>query len=162
MQLDPDLVLSFRSGDVLNLVRTDTADIGISLVRAGQLIFAAGAATMVPVGEAISILGGPVLNHAAIELDRLLREDRWVEVAVSGMAAHLRAGDETVLGNYRISVLRCFQFGIPGKYECLAVSLKGTCDHATVVRSAERLASPGAGLVLTNEPVAEAGGGRDA
>jgi hypothetical protein len=148
LKLDPDLIQSFRQGDVLNLVRTGTADIGISLVRRKQLIFAVGAATEVPVGEAVSVRAGSCLDSPKLDLEHWPRKDTWVDVAVSGETGRLRAGDKTVLGDYAISVLRCFEDGVPGTHECLAISLNEACDYAAAVRSAELLAVPNAGLVM--------------
>src|ERR1700674_4229342 len=59
LQVDAALIEVCRSGDVLHLVRTGTADIGVSVVRARQLIFALGAVTAVPIGEGIFVQGGP-------------------------------------------------------------------------------------------------------
>jgi hypothetical protein len=137
-----------RSGDVFHLVCTGTADIGVSVVRARQLIYAVGAATAVPLGEGLSVRGGGERNSSPSESGN----DTWVEVSLSGEVSRLRTGEKTSIGNYSISVLRCFEDGIPGTYECLAISLNGLVVHATAVTWAERLTKPNAGLVMTQWP----------
>ena len=150
LQLDPALVDVFQVGDVLNLVRTGTADIGVSLQRVGQLIFAVGAVSVLPMGGTVIVRSGPDLDLSASRRDQWPRADTWVDVSVSGKTTRLRGDEETTMDDYRVSVIRCFQDGIPGTYECVAISLKGTCPHEAAVHSTKLLERPNAGLVMTD------------
>ena len=147
LEIDRSLIKGLRSGDVLTLIRTGTADIGISVLRNAQLMVAVGAVTVAPLGDAVRVRGGPVVEHGT-GLERWPRTDTWIEVSVSDETRRLRGGEATAIANYRFSVIRCFKDGVPGKYESLAISLDGFCGHEAAVVSAELLARPGAGLTM--------------
>ena len=148
IELDAPLIDVFKGGDVLSVVRTATADIGVSLLRATQLVFAVGAVTEVSLGGDVTVRGGPELNFAAPDSDQWPRAETWVDVSTSGTATRLRGNEESSIGHYRFSVLRCFEDGIPGTYECLAISLNEVCPHGAALRSAKLLARSNAGLVM--------------
>jgi len=69
-------------------------------------------------------------------------------VTIAGETARLNKGGSLTIKNYRVSAVRCFEVGLPGSYESLAVSLEGACSHEGAVRSAELLARPNAGLAM--------------
>ena len=142
VEVDRSLIDGLQGGDVLTLIRTGTADIGISVLRRGQLMVAVGAVTVTPLGDDVRVRGGP-------DVEEWPRTDTWVEVSVSAETLRLRGGEATAIGSYRFSVVRCFQDGIPGRYESLALSLDGFCGHDSAVRSAELLSRPNAGLMMT-------------
>ena len=142
VEVDRSLIECLQGGDVLTLIRTGTADIGISVLRSGQLMVAVGAVTVTPLGDDVRVRGGP-------DVEEWPRTDTWVEVSVSAETLRLRGGEATAIGSYRFSVVRCFQDGIPGRYESLALSLDGFCGHDAAVRSAELLSRPNAGLMMT-------------
>jgi len=148
MELDRSLIDSFRSGDVLTLVRTCSANIGVSLLRHDQLIVAAGAVTATALGGAICVGNGPVTVEDGP--GGWPRQDTWVDVSVLAETVRLRAGDATAIGNYKVTVVRSFQHGIPGTHESVAISLEESCPHVAAVRSAELLARPNAGLMTTD------------
>jgi hypothetical protein len=148
LEIDPSLIESLQGGDVLTLLRTDTADIGISLLRRGQLVVAVGAVTATPLGHDVGVRGGRVVNHATAGPGQSLLSDAWVEVSVSDQTLRLREGEATIIGNYKCSVIRCHQEGTPGTYESLAISLEGLCAHEAAVHSAELLARDNAGLIM--------------
>jgi hypothetical protein len=148
LELDESLLAIFQGGDVLTLVRTSTADIGVSLLRDDRLIVALGAATEIPLGENVEARNGFAVDNSTFAPEQLRREDTWVDVSVSGEACRLRRGEETTICNYRISALRCFEEGIPGTHESLAISLNEICPHEAAVHSAELLARPNAGLIM--------------
>ena len=138
-QLGSGFTQWFQSNDILNVVRTATADIGVSLLRAGNLIAAAGAVTQVPLGEAISVHGGSnpdLRDHAFGLFSRAV--DTWLDISFGSQTLRLRAGPEIIIGDYSVSVLHCFRFGIPGKYESVAISRVGT-GHESSVRASEYL-----------------------
>jgi hypothetical protein len=150
LELDRSLIEIWRSGDTLTLRRTGTADIGISIVRLGQLIMAVGAVTVIPMGNDVIVRGGPVLNRSGDDLESWPRRDTWVDASVLGETRRLRGGEATTMGHYAISVVRCFEDGVPGSHESLAISLDGACAHEAALHSAALLARPNAGLVMTN------------
>lgn len=150
LELDRSSIEAWQSGDILTLVRTGTADIGISLMRRGQLIMAVGAVSATPIGKDVVVQDGPVVNRAAGGLEQWPRRGTWVDVSVSGETVRLRGGEATAIGNYRVSVVRCFQDGFPGSYESVAISLDGSCAHEAALHSAELLARPNAGLAMTS------------
>jgi hypothetical protein len=143
--VDPELVGVFRPRDVFHLVRTATADLGLSLVRGGGLAFAVGAVTVTPLGSEVQVRGGrpPVPGP-------MPGEDAWVGVQVSGESLQLRTGQSVCIGGYDIYVHRCVECGVPGRHECLAISLSAACPHDAAVRSAKLLAGPSGGLQLIN------------
>src|SRR5687767_4480721 len=134
LELDESLIAIFQGGDVLTLVRTDTGDIGVSLLRRDQLVVAVGAVTETLLGNDVAVWNA--------------RMETWVDVSVSGETRQLRGGEETTICNYRFSVIRSFQDGLPGTYESLAISLDGSCAHEAAVHSAELIARPNAGLTM--------------
>jgi hypothetical protein len=127
--LDPAVIDVFQGGDVLSLTRTYTAEVGVSLVRADELVVALGAATQVPIGSDVG-LGGEWLGPG---------DTGWMDVVVGGSTAQLRPGERATVGDLEITVLSCRKAGSPGNYECLAISRIGACSHDAAVRSAQRL-----------------------
>jgi hypothetical protein len=122
-----------------------TGDIGVSLLRGGRLVFAIGAVTTVPPGEAMIVSVGPPVRGR----EDWPRRDTWVDVSISGESTgRLRGGESATVRNYRISVVRSFLDGVPGTHECLAVTLEGACPHGAGLRSAELLAGGNAGLTM--------------
>ena len=152
LEVGRGFIETLEGGDVLTVVRTASADIGISLLRRGVLIAAVGAVTETPLGDDVGVRGGPAMDPAIAVSEQWPRSDTWVEVSVSDQTLRLRGGEATTIGKYRVSVVRCFKDGIPGTCESLAVSLEGLCAHAAAVRSAELLARPNAGLMMTDWP----------
>jgi hypothetical protein len=148
LELDRSLIERLQAGDVLTLVRTATADIGISLLRGGGLLWTAGAVTAVPLGQQIEVRGGPRQDFSKPGSHEP-RVDTWVDVSQSGHASRLRTGEESTVGRYRVSVLRSFRYGLPGTYESVAISLDGEGLHEASIRSAQLLCRPNAGLELT-------------
>jgi hypothetical protein len=51
--VDRELTRAFNAGDVLHLVRTPCAGLGLSLLRNGKLVLAVGAINAVPLGDNI-------------------------------------------------------------------------------------------------------------
>src|SRR5262245_10975353 len=130
-RLDSELLASLREGDSLNLVRTRTGDIGVSLLRGPQLVFAIGAVSVVSTGADVIL--------RSVSSGRLRPRDHWLHVSIDGKESHVRGGQSALLGSYEISVFRCFTDGVPGTYECLAISHSGDCSHGSAKRSAKLL-----------------------
>jgi hypothetical protein len=148
LELDESLIESFQGSEFLTLVRTDTADIGVSLLRGNQLLVAVGAVTATPLGDDVAVQGGPAVDYSARGPEQWPRRDTWVDVSVSGEVQRLRGGQETTIRDYRFSVVRCFQDGVPGSYESLAISFEGICSHEVTLHSAQLLTRPNAGLIM--------------
>jgi len=148
LELDPSFIESFQDGDALTLIRTGTADIGVSIVRGGHLMAAAGAVTVIPLGAEVAVRGGPEVDSSAYRSERRLGHDTWVDVSVSGEVRRLRAGESTTIGEHSFSAVRCFQDGMPGTYECLAITFREVCPHEAALSSAKLLARPNAGLMM--------------
>jgi hypothetical protein len=145
--IDAELVRLFQPGDEFSLAYTAVAGLGLSLVRDSQLIFAAGQVTAVPLGKAFAVrnvvLGPPGLRPW---------QDVVVEVTAPGEGQQLRAGQNVRVGGYDVSVERCLEDGMPGRPECLAVSLSNAWPHEAVVRTAKFRAGPGGGLRCIDWP----------
>ncbi len=147
VELDRTLLESLEAGDHIELVRTGTADIGVCILRAGELLWAVGAVTTVPLGPMLRMQGGPAVNPAS---DAWPRRDTWVEASIEGQTSRLHDGEELTLGDYRVTLLRAFKDGIPGEYENAAIS-RGRGDlHEAAVRAAGILGKCNAGLMLTS------------
>ena len=148
LEIDRSLIERLQGGDVLTLIRTGTADIGISVLRRGQLMVAVGAVTVTPLGDEVRVRSGPVVDHPTVGSQQWPRTDTWIEVSASAETRRLRGGEATTIGSYWFSVVRCFRDGIPGTYESLAISVDAFCGHEAAVRSAELLSRPNAGLMM--------------
>ncbi len=149
--MDPAVIQVFQEGDFLNLCRTESGNIGVSLLRAGQLLFAVGAVTQMPTGDAVTVRGGGPKLEITMKLLLGPSGDNWVDVSVSGETRRLLARQEAVIRDYRVSVLHCFEEGIPGRYECLSIALEGICPFEAAVRSAQFLDGPSGGFRLSKK-----------
>jgi hypothetical protein len=138
LELDSWLINAIRGGDVLTLVRNGNGELGLSLVREGRLVAAAGAVRSTPLGEGLTVREGPEVDTEHIWEPR---PDGWMEVSVSGEVRRLRAGEEATIGGYRFSVFRLSEFGFDGTDEMLAISLEDACPHDAVRRSTQLMAT---------------------
>jgi hypothetical protein len=111
--------LSARPGDRLNLVRTGSGGIGLSLLRQDRLILAAGAVTAIPLGTNIQAKRDSLDE----ELWETPNADTWLDFRVGSEQSILRGRDVSVIGNYHIYIERCWRSGLPGTDECVAISL---------------------------------------
>jgi|SRR5687767_1345565 len=146
--VDPSFIERFQDGDVLTLVRTDSADIAVSTVRGGHLMGAAGAVTVIPLGNEVVVRSGPEVDLSTHRPVQWPRHDTFVDVSVSGEVRRLRAGESATICGHSSSAVRCFQDGIPGTHESLAITFRGVCPHEAALRSARLLARPNAGLIM--------------
>jgi hypothetical protein len=145
VELDRTLLEGLHAGDRIELVRTGTADIGVSTLRDGELLWAVGAVTAVPLGPMVRVQGGPAVKTA---LNEWPRTDTWVEVSIGAQTSRLHDGEELTLGEYRVTLARAFKDGIPGQYENAAISRHGSAAHDAVIRAAGILGESNAGLTL--------------
>jgi|GEM_PF-5027090 len=158
LRLDPRLSDCFQAGDLLTLVRTRSADIAVTLTRLGRLVFAVGAVAGVPLGSDM-VARDPTRERPPL-LDLVLWRfglrklnlglevrNPCLEVLVSGEVHRLRARDEVVIGNHRVSVV-CCRTDWNGAAGCAAISDEALCSHPVALRSAQLLADPGSGLIM--------------
>lgn len=144
-ELDPALLAVCLGGDHLYLSRTATADIGVSLLRGRELVFAVGAVTVMALGDMAELRNGPPWDAASGQWPRS-NSGTWIDITVDG--SRLRKGDTLQFGAFVVTVIRTFDFevSIPGEYECVAISRSGACSHDAAVRSAKLLTRYNAGL----------------
>lgn len=86
-----------QGGDVLTLVRTATGDLGLSIVRTGQLIFALGAVAEVPLGTNV---------EAANDIESGGDQEAWLEVWAGSSRCRLRSREAARVGPYEVYVER--------------------------------------------------------
>src|SRR5687768_5263527 len=91
--LDRSLIETFQGGDVLTLVRTQPADVGVSLLRRGELVVAIGAITATPLGAGVIVQAEPVLDDPSDTREFFMRHGRWVDVSVAGDTVRLGPGE---------------------------------------------------------------------
>lgn len=146
-----------RPGDMLHICRTGTADIGMSVLRNEELVVAIGAVSRVPTGDRISVDGGPGLTFDASRSEgkNFSKDDLRAEVNVAGETSTLRPGERVSMGGYCISIVRCFEWGCPGRYECVAISRDDSCPHEVAIESARRLGVLDTDTLLTYWPEGE-------
>jgi hypothetical protein len=134
------------------MVRTSCGRIGVSAVRANQLIFAAGAITRVPLGCNFEariprdlVCEAEAVFHRRETGFRL--SEYPIEVRASGEQRIIYRG-RFALGSFEVWVLHGFYFGMPGIDECLAVAQKGACPVVDANTSALFLESDHPQIVL--------------
>jgi hypothetical protein len=145
LKLDRSLLQHLQGGDRIELARTRTSDIGLSVLRGGDVLWAVGALTTVSLGSSLRARGG----SAPMDRESRRRTVTWVDVSTEAETMRLHDGARVTLGPYSVTVARTFKYGAPGEYENMAVSRgAGGIDHETVVRAAAILAEWGAGLTM--------------
>ena len=139
--LSKRLTLRLAPGDVIHLGRTSSSGLGVSVVRSGRLVVAAGAVASVPLGHSASANTPSDLIAGAKAVFR--RHDPKfefmespLEVTVEGSRAILFRGGRRELGPFDIEVLHGFIPGIPGTDECAAIARRDVCSIYAAVTSA--------------------------
>jgi|SRR5579862_4570614 len=141
--VDRSLTSRLRPGDELYLARTGCCGLGLSIVRDSQLIVGVGALTAVPLGRYVSVRVPADLVKGAEAVFKQRDPEFWlpelpIEVSV-GDQRRLRLRGWTQLGCYEVFVEHGFYPGIPGRDECLAISLRGACSVTGANASAQLL-----------------------
>jgi hypothetical protein len=131
--------------DSLFLARTSCGRLGLSIVRGGQLIAAAGALSRVPLGDLVRVgIPGATIREA----ERVFQKsDPTFEF--SHLPVEIRLGDEAHLmfqgrpriQSYNVWVEHGFYRGLPGVDECVAISLAGSCPDTAAIASAQLMDS---------------------
>ena len=134
------LLMVMQPGDEIYMTRGPTSDLGLSLLRQGDLVVAVGHARSVPLGrvalrstaERVSAppwLGGQQ-PQGPVQF-RCGSEERSIGERESGE-----------IGDYDLYVERLEQWGFPGKTECVAISRKEVANlKIAAMRSAILLAN---------------------
>jgi hypothetical protein len=150
--IDRALTRMLRADDEVHVSRTATGGIGLSVLRAGELVGAVGAVTSVPLGEEVVVgCAGDLVEEAASVMRKRDPNYRVLEYPVE-----VRIGGETRLlhrarihlGRYEILVVHGFLPGMPGTAECLAISLIGVCADCAASLTAPLL-DAGDGFQIT-------------
>jgi hypothetical protein len=101
------------------------------LVRDGELIFAAGAITHVPLGNRVRARFPSDLIEKAEKVfkkydENFMFHEYPVEINVDGEPRILSRGSPKV-GNYHMCAMHGFLWGIPGTSECIVLLSVGAC-----------------------------------
>jgi len=146
--VDRAMMACSRPGDELHLKRTTSGGLGLSILRGGELVVAAGAITAVPLGRLVEarIPMDLVDRVEAVfrEREAGFRLREWpVEVSVDGTRAILQRERRT-LGEYEVVVHNGFLWGTPGTDACGAIRRKGQCPDVAAEASAVLMNTPDA------------------
>jgi hypothetical protein len=138
------------AGDLVHIRTTHCGGLGISILRSGALLAAAGAVCAVPLGhDVIARYPHELFDKALAVIRRQYPDFEWhespVEVIV-GDASTLRTQTRTEVGGYEVYVVHGHLRGMPGKDACLAISRVGSGLEVAANTTALLLNSPmGAG-----------------
>lgn len=134
--LDRSLVNAMCPGDFFHMARIECGGLGVSLIRQGKLVFAAGAISAVPLGLEIQVkLSYDLIKEAQAVFRHRDPEFEFpeypIEIHHRGTCTILFSG-RVIKNGYHVWVLHGFYLGEPGTPECVAISLDGVCDRASV------------------------------
>jgi hypothetical protein len=129
--LDRGVISALRGGDLLHMARTSCGRVGVSAIRSGQLIFAAGAVTAVPLGCDFE---AQVPHDLVREAEAVFRKrdsgfqfaEYPVEIRVF-KERHIRYNGRMNLGPFEVWVLHGHERGYPGRDECVSVVRTNSC-----------------------------------
>jgi len=149
--VDRSVTSRLRPGDELYMERTGCGGLGLSIIRNGQLIVGVGALAGMPLGNDVRVrLPGDLIAHAEAVFKQRDPEFQLPELPVEvsvGDQRYLRFRGWIQFEGYEVFVEHGFFRGIPGRDECLAISLKGGCSVTAANASAELLDFGGCGLI---------------
>jgi hypothetical protein len=141
--IDRGLATALLPGDLLFMGRTGGGGLGLSIVRNDRLVAAVGAASVVPLGEEVHIrIPMDVIREAEgvfVKHDAEFGFYEWPVEIRCGEHTRLLYRARTRLGAYDVFVEHGFYPGVPGKSECVAISLSGTCPDVAANASAQLL-----------------------
>jgi hypothetical protein len=145
-----DLMCRFKPGDVLHMVRTSCACLGLSLLRESQLVFAVGAVSEVPLGDDVQAETPWALVREAESVFRRVDpkfriptfgfRELPLQISTGGHSRMLFHGP-LELGEYVIWVEHGYLPCTPGVNECAAIALKGACGETPAIATAQLLNS---------------------
>jgi hypothetical protein len=140
-----DLVSRFKPGDMLHIVRTSCAGLGLSLLRESRLVFAVGAVSEVPLGDDVQAeTPHALVREAESVFRRVYPKFRFrelpLQISTGGHSRMLFRGPQE-LGHYVIWVEHGYVPCVPGEDECAAIALKGACGETPAIATAQLLNS---------------------
>jgi hypothetical protein len=125
------VISALRAGDLLHLARTPCGRIGVSAIRSGQLIFAVGAISAVPLGSDFQVqFPYDLVREAEAVFRKRDSSFEFVEYPVEIRAVNERCigyGGRRKLGPFEICLLHGHYNGTPGTDACLSVVRTGAC-----------------------------------
>ncbi len=142
--VDKALTSLMKQGDQVHLSRTAGGCLGLSVLRAGELVVAVGAIAAVPLGETIQASYPADLIAGAAEVFRQ-RDPTFhfpevpIEVTISGVSSILNLGERKV-GAYSVHIAHGFKFGFPGVSESGAIFHEAMCPKTPALASAMLMA----------------------
>ena len=145
--VDRELIAMLRGNDVVHISRTHCAGLGLSVLRDGELVAAAGAVKHVPLGPTVSV-HYPYELVAQAEAIFRARDPEYdmhnypVELRVGDMTRILQQGRPTI-GEYEILVRHGPIGGIPGIDECVSIERRQVCPSTAAHNSAQLMEAKG-------------------
>ena len=139
--VDRELIAMLRPEDVLFISRTHCAGLGLSVLRGGELVAAAGAVIHVPLGPTVSVRSPMELIDQAEAIFRA-RDPEYrmgnqpVELCVGDVRRILHGGRPTI-GGFEILVRHGFLRGLPGTNECISIERLKMCPSTAAHNSAQ-------------------------
>jgi hypothetical protein len=143
--VDRAFTMTLAPDDLLFMSRTHCGRLGLSIVRGGRLIAAAGALSAVPLGDLVRVR---ILSDTIREAERLFQKSD-PEFGFPELPVEVRLGDDVRImfrgrpriQSYDVWVEHGFYRGIPGVDECVAISLAGSCPDTAAIASAQLMDS---------------------
>jgi hypothetical protein len=152
--VDQSLTNALRTGDYLHLGRTACGGLGISIVRDGELLAAAGSVGAVPLGNVtVGVPDGFMEDLEAVlqkhGLDRPFGSfpELPTRLAWGDCTTVLFRGRGTLGDDYGFAVEHGSLPGMPGKDECVAIWRRGVAPEVGSIASAQ-LMDPGNALEM--------------
>jgi hypothetical protein len=146
--VDKDLASCVRAGDEVHLVFTGSRQLGLSILRGGELVVAVGVLTTVALGRSVTArIPTEMIDEAEAVFRRVDSEFtlpvRPVELAVNGARAILDSGRRS-LGEWEVFVLHGEVDGIPGTAAFGAIWRRGRCPVIAAQATAMLMNAPDA------------------
>ncbi|MEM7167237.1 MAG: hypothetical protein AAF581_17375 [Planctomycetota bacterium] len=142
--VDPRLLAAIQPGDRLHLTGTACGGTGLSLLRDGRLVVAAGAIRSVPLGKPYKVevpenlIRKAAAVFAKIDPDYYCRE-RPLLIRGDGLVRLVNDGYQCEHGSYYIRVESTAKAGIPGTDECVSITDTAICPKAGGVLTAQKI-----------------------
>ena len=142
------LTRRLQARDTIHLVRTSIGGLGISVLREGQLVVAAGAVMSLPLGHGIEVsIPRHLIRAAEAKFREVDPQFKFHELPVE-----IRIRDERrvmfrgwpQMGHFKVFVKHGFIPGIPGTHECIGISAIGACPEMVASGAALLLSWPNA------------------
>jgi len=134
-ELDTRLMALLEGSDVLRVIRTPSAGLGLSITRNNRLLVAIGAITNLTLHPlSVRNVRGSIARRSWPS-----RDEMRVEFRVNDETRTLSSGDEGTIGGYGVLVWNGWMDGTPGTDEHVAVYLLQEPVREAVIGSAELL-----------------------